>query len=48
MNKDLAITLACAHFSYKWPKQLTSGVMFYEGYKITIQEFNTWARNFNE
>ena len=46
MNKQFAIQLACAYFNYKWPKELTSGVMFYEGYKITIQEFNLWARGF--
>jgi hypothetical protein len=46
MTKDFAIKLACAYYNYKWPPRMTSGVMFYEGYKITIQEFNEFARNF--
>lgn len=25
--------------NYKWPKQLTSGVMFYNGSRITKEEF---------
>ena len=46
MSKEFAITLACAHFNYKWPKELTSGVMFYEGFRITVKEFNERARDF--
>lgn len=29
----------CAYYNYQWPIQLTSGIMFFEGYKITIEEF---------
>lgn len=46
MSKELAIKEACYYFNYKWPKDLWTGVMFYEGYKITITEFNSWAANF--
>lgn len=28
-----------AHCNYKWPKQLTSGIMFFRGERITIEEF---------
>lgn len=45
-SKETAIKLACRDCDYKWPKELSSGVMFYGGQRITIQEFNAWARNF--
>jgi len=45
-DKDIAIQSACRDNNYKWPKQLSSGVMFYNGHRITIVEFNKWARNF--
>ena len=47
MNKKEAIKLACNYYDYKWPKELFSGVMFYDGHKITIEEFTEWARMFN-
>lgn len=37
---------ACAAHNYKWPKELSSGVMFFDGQRITIDEFNKWARKF--
>lgn len=46
MIKREAIKSACAEHGYKWPKYLTSGVMFYQGCKITVDEFNDWARKF--
>lgn len=46
MNKILAIRSALAHYSYKWPKELWTGVMFYQGHKITIEEFNAQAKLF--
>lgn len=30
---------ACAHFDFKWPKNLISGVMYFEGTRITINDF---------
>lgn len=33
------IDLARAHFDYEWPEQLTSGVMFFMGERITKREF---------
>lgn len=47
MSKELAIKLACDTYNYKWPSNLTSDIMFYEGYNISINEFNAWANNFN-
>ena len=46
MSKKLAIQNACADYDYRWPKDLPSGVMFYYGEKITIDEFNSWACKF--
>lgn len=46
MTIDDAVKQACAHYDYNWPKELTSGVMFFNGHRITIQQFNKWARNF--
>ena len=46
MEKETAIRLACSYFNYKWPKQLTSGIMFYNGFRITIKEFNELAKDF--
>jgi hypothetical protein len=37
---------AIAHYNYKWPKELTSGVMFFEGQRITIEEFKKECRLF--
>ena len=38
-TKKQIIRRACAAFNYKWPEQLSSGIMFFEGQKITIEEF---------
>lgn len=46
MNKQDAIKLACADYNFTWPYQLYSGIMYYHGFRITIEEFNKWARNF--
>jgi hypothetical protein len=46
MSKFDAIKLACAHYNYKWPKNLFSGIMFYYGHKINIDEFNNWTKKF--
>lgn len=35
---------AIAEYDYKWPKQLTSGVMYYLGQRITVEEFKKEAR----
>ena len=45
-SKHRAIQQACRDCKYKWPKELSNGVMFYNGERITIGEFNKWARNF--
>lgn len=46
MKRDTAIRLACYHFEYKWPESLFTGVMFYLGYRITIEEFNACVKLF--
>lgn len=40
MHRMSMIREAVIHHKYKWPEQLTSGVMFYRGERITIKEFN--------
>lgn len=47
MTKQTAIKLAVRDNNYKWPSQLSNGVMFYYGFKITIDEFNKWAKKFS-
>lgn len=42
----MALQLACYEHDYKWPDFLPSGVMWYDGHKITIDEFNEWSRKF--
>lgn len=39
-SKETAIKMACRDNNYKWPKQLSNGIMFYNGHRITINEFN--------
>jgi hypothetical protein len=36
----------CRDHDYRWPRTLSSGVMFFDGYRITIDEFNAWAEKF--
>lgn len=48
MNKETAIRLACYHYNYQWPKSLFTGIMFYEGFKITIEEFQQCAKLFKD
>ena len=37
------IIRACVYFKNNWPKELTSGIMFFEGERITRQEFEEQA-----
>ncbi|HUM41585.1 MAG TPA: hypothetical protein PKI14_01390 [Fervidobacterium sp.] len=46
MDKTSAIRKALHDHDYKWPKDLWTGIMFYEGYRITIEEFNEQRRLF--
>lgn len=46
MTKELAIRLACYHFNYKFPKELFTGILFFEGYKIIIEEFQDCCKLF--
>ena len=48
MNRLQTIRMACRYFNYKWPEQLSSGVMFYFGERITIEEFNKQANLFKK
>lgn len=36
---DIRLQHAVVHWGYKWPPELSSGVMFYDGLRITIEEF---------
>lgn len=45
-HKKMAIAELCSLYNYKWPKDIISGVMFYNGIKVTIDEFNEWANKF--
>lgn len=44
MNRETIIRDAVLHHKFRWPVQLTSGVMFYMGERITISEFNKAKR----
>lgn len=35
---------ACRHHDWKWPESLTSGVMFFDGERITIEAFTAHVR----
>ena len=41
------VRLACAARDYEWPKELTSGVMFYDGQRVTIEQFQEQAALFH-
>jgi len=47
-SKQEAIKCACYHYDYRWPRSLPSGVMFFNGHRITIEEFMAWANLFNK
>jgi hypothetical protein len=40
------VRLACAYNNYKWPENLTSGVMYYLGRKVTIEAFQEQVKLF--
>lgn len=37
--KKLVVRRAAYWHDYKWPEQLSSGIMFFDGERITIEEF---------
>ena len=41
---DHAVYAALKANDYKWPDHLTSGIMFYDGERITVAEFTRAAR----
>ena len=43
---DETILRAVYFYNCKWPKDLFTGIMFFEGKRITIDEFNKIARKF--
>lgn len=45
-NNIFIIRMACAFYNYRWPEILSSGIMFFHGQRITIEEFNKQARLF--
>lgn len=42
-SKQQAILAAVRDNSNQWPAQLSSGIMFYDGQRITIDEFIKYA-----
>jgi len=40
------IRLACEYYGYRWPSDSPSGILYYFGERITIEEFNKQARLF--
>lgn len=44
LEKRQIIRQAVIDSNYKWPQQLDSGIMFYKGLRITIDEFNSEKR----
>ena len=45
-NRLATLRRCIAYFNYKWPKDTPSGWMFFDGLKITVEEFNKEARKF--
>lgn len=45
-DKTQLIRRCCSYFDYVWPKEIISGILFFEGTKITIEEFMKQARLF--
>ncbi|WP_426269208.1 hypothetical protein ACN9MB_13350 [Dyella kyungheensis] len=41
-----ALCTAVSVYNGKWPDELTSGVLFYYGQRITRSEFETYAKDF--
>jgi hypothetical protein len=39
MTREQLIYRAIAYFNYEFPKELTSGILFFRGEKIYIKEF---------
>lgn len=44
---DYRIALAFGLNNEKWPKELISGVMFFDGLRITRRQFNAYRRSLN-
>jgi len=45
VNNSIIREAAYFH-GYVWPKQLYTGIMFYKGHRITIEQFNAVAAMF--
>jgi hypothetical protein len=43
-ERDSLILRAVSYHSKKWPEELDSGVMFFEGERITIKEFKSFVK----
>ncbi len=44
--RQILLRKCCAYHNYEWPSELWTGVMFYNGERITIEEFNKVANLF--
>jgi hypothetical protein len=38
------VKLAAYHCNYKWPKELFTGIMYFNGHRITVEEFQAWSK----
>jgi hypothetical protein len=36
------------HYGFRWPQELTSGVMFWKGSRITLADFNQAALRYRD
>lgn len=44
-TKDV-VRRACFFHDYKWPHYLSSGIMFFEGKRVTIEDFKEQSKLF--
>ena len=47
-QKQSVLRRACDFHGYKWPENLSSGVMFFEGERVLIEEFIAYKKIMRE
>ena len=48
LTKSAIIFRAINYYGYKWPEELISGIMFFEGETITVGEFMSAVKIFKQ
>lgn len=48
MKQPDVVRRACHYWNYKWPEELWTGIMYFDGETITIEEFNAICKLFRE